>query len=207
MGGSARLNQRKREKKSDDSPAARAMGVPCETRPPFLQINRLPHRARRGRRGFSLALSNAGPPLPAPHHSSDRLRQRPSVGGYEASCDILPPRWLSRRCLGGAGRWLVRFPRHAQFADYPAHRARRGRLTQHPSGTALATLLRKATLRVGGYAFGGDLRSGHNYGLGALRTPGSPPCGRPLRGRGIFGYPRLSARRISPRAFVIIPAT
>ena len=47
----------------------------------------------------------------------------------EASCDILPPRWLSRRCLGGAGRWLVRFPRHAQFADYPAHRARRGRLT------------------------------------------------------------------------------
>ena len=48
FGVSPRLNQRKRKKKSDDSPAARAMGESCETRPPFVQINRFPHRARRG---------------------------------------------------------------------------------------------------------------------------------------------------------------
>ena len=46
--------------------------------------------------------------------------------------------------------------------------------------------------------FAARLRLGsYPYGLGALRTPGSPPCGRPLRGRGIRAgrFPSLGAFR------------
>ena len=53
-------------------------------------------------------------------------------------------------------RWAVRL-RNGFSVGTGATRAAR----QHPSGTALATLLRKATLRVGGYAFGGALRAVH----------------------------------------------
>ena len=65
----------------------------------------------------------------------------------------------------GAGRdlrWLSnRVSRLRTISGLPARSGATRAAKQHPSGTALATLLRKATLRVGGYAFGGALRAVH----------------------------------------------
>ena len=63
------------------------MGESCETRPPFVQINRFPHRARRG------VLGSASPFL-----TRDlRFPRRGIVRNSSTS-------WLNHRCLGGAGR-------------------------------------------------------------------------------------------------------
>ena len=79
FGVSPRLNQRKRKKKSDDSPAARAMGESCETRPPFVQINRFPHRARRGVLGSASPFLTRDLRFPRPARRSARLVQTLAV--------------------------------------------------------------------------------------------------------------------------------
>ena len=105
FGVSPRLNQRKRKKKSDDSPAARAMGESCETRPPFVQINRFPHRARRGVLGSASPYPTRGWDFhPAP------------VG---ASCDTRPS--LAKLFRYSASPMRTKVNRQNRFGDFRIH--------------------------------------------------------------------------------------
>ena len=63
-----------------------------------------------GPTGFPLASPNARPPLP-PHHSSDRLRWRPSVGGYPRGVPRDSSQTMAVSSLSRAGRAALVRPR------------------------------------------------------------------------------------------------
>ena len=64
-----------------------------------------------GPTGFPLASPNARPPLRSPHHSSDRLRRRPSVGGYPRGVPRDSSQTMAVSSLSRAGRAALVRPR------------------------------------------------------------------------------------------------